>query len=143
MQDSSFTLSIELKQSSETVFGHIIRVPEWWTKDFEGSCARLFDEFVICHPGQHYSKQRVIELIPGEKIVWQFIDSELNWLENKAEWTDTKMIFEISKHGNNTLLQFTHEGLIPTKQCYERVAHGWSIVITQGLYNYITQPTTA
>ena len=47
------------------------------------------------------------------------------------------------KNGNNTVLQFTHEGLIPTKQCYERVALGWSTVITQGLYNYITLTTTA
>jgi|GEM_PF-3073620 len=52
-------------------------------------------------------------------------------------------IIAADKHGNNTLLQFTHEGLIPTKKCYERVAQGWSYVITQGLYNYITQSNDA
>lgn len=97
------------------------------------------DEFIIHHPNAHYSKQKLIEVIPNKKIVWLVTESTLYWLQNdKQEWTNTKMIFEISTKGDKTMLHFTHEGLIPKRECYARCERGWTMVIKDCLFNYIT-----
>ena len=138
-----FTATIELKKSKSEVFKAITQdVAKWWGgKDLTGSSVKLNDEFVIHHPGAHYSKQKVVELIPDQKVMWLVTESELSWLQHdKHEWTHTKMIFEISTEGDKTLLCFTHEGLVSEKECYETCsARGWDIVIKDWLYNYINE----
>ena len=142
MAKKDFTVTIELEKSSRDVFRAITdNVTKWWGgKDLEGSTTKLNDEFVIHHPGAHYSKQKLVEVIPDKKVVWLVTESELSWLEkDKHEWTNTKMIFEIAVEGDKTLLHFTHEGLVPEKECYQRCAHeGWDIVIKDWLFNFIT-----
>ena len=138
MQSKSYTATIEVEKLPEDVFNRITDVSKWWTKDFEGSSAKLNDEFVINHPGKHYSKQRLVEVIPNKRIVWLVTDSNLSWIEkDKQEWTNTKMIFDISTAGDKTVLLFTHEGLVPEKECYERCQGGWKMVIKEWLYNLI------
>ncbi|MGZ3854324.1 MAG: SRPBCC family protein, partial [Flavisolibacter sp.] len=103
------------------------------------SSSKLNDEFIINHPGLHYSKQKVVELIPGRRVVWLVTDSNLRWLKNnKQEWTDTKMIFEIAGDGENTTLTFQHEGLSPDKECYEACSNGWDLVIDSWLLHFIS-----
>lgn len=135
----SYTVTIELASSPEDVFNHIKDVSKWWSKDFEGSSANLNDEFVICHPDRHFSKQKLIEVIPGKKVVWLVTDSNLTWLEkDKHEWTNTKMVFELTTKGDKTVLHFTHEGLVPQKECYAKCQQGWNMVIKDRLFNFIT-----
>jgi transposase InsO family protein len=139
MKNQSFSIDIEFDADPNTVFHCIKDILIWWTTDFEGSTANLNDEFVIHHPGAHYSKQRLVENIPGKKIVWLVTEGTLDWLEkDKSEWTNTKMVFELTPQGNKTLLHFTHEGLTPEKDCYSRCCEGWSTVIMRRLYNYVT-----
>ena len=97
------------------------------------------DEFIIHHPGAHYSKQKLVEIIPNEKIVWRVTESTLYWLQkDKHEWENTKMIFEITTKGDKTVLHFTHEGLVPEKECYLLCQEGWNIVIKDYLFHFIT-----
>jgi hypothetical protein len=49
------------------------------------------------------------------------------------------MIFEISSTGNKTILHFTHYGLIPVKECYAKCEQGWTMVIKDWLFHYITE----
>ena len=93
MKNNSYTATLEVAQSPKEVFNGINNVTNWWSKDFEGSSTKLNDEFIINHPGQHYSKQKLIEVIPNKKNVWLVTESKLYWLKNKEEWTNTKMIF--------------------------------------------------
>ena len=139
MDNKSYTTKVELHERPEDVFNCINDVQKWWSRDFEGSSTVLNDEFVIHHPGSHYSKQKLIEVNPGVKIVWLVTESTLNWLKgNKDEWTNTRMIFEISGDTEKTILQFTHEGLVPGKECYSRCTDGWNFVINDRLFNYIS-----
>ncbi len=136
---TNYSATIEVAKSAQDVFNYINDVSKWWSKDFEGSSSKLNDEFVICHPGAHYSKQKLIEVIPGKKVVWLVTDSELDWLEkDKHEWTNTRMIFEITANEDKTVLHFTHEGLVPEKECYARCEQGWNMVIKDRLFNFIT-----
>ena len=106
MEGKGFTATIELEKSSQDVFMPLLNdIPKWWTKDFEGQSTKLNDEFIIEHPGAHYSKQRLIEVVPNKKLVWLVTESHLNWLEkNKSEWTNTKMVFEVVTKGGKTVL---------------------------------------
>jgi len=141
MENKNFTATIAVAKSPQDVFSHVTKdVAKWWGgKDLEGSSKKLNDEFIVHHPGAHYSKQKLIEVIPDKKIVWLVTESKLNWLQNDMEeWTNTKMIFEIIAKGDNTALYFTHEGLIPEKECYEKCEQGWNMVIKDWLFNFIT-----
>jgi len=139
MKNKSYTVTIEVAKSPQDVFNHIKEVSKWWSKDFEGSSTKLNDEFVICHPDRHYSKQKLVEVIPNKKVVWLVTESKLNWIEkDKYEWTNTKMIFEITTKGDKTLLDFTHEGLVPEKECYAMCGQGWNMVIKDRLFKFIT-----
>ncbi|GEM_PF-268167 len=141
MTGRNYTATIEVSNSPKDVFNHIIDVAKWWGgKDsrYEGSSAKLNDEFIIRH-GEHYSQQKLIELIPDKKVVWLVTDSKLNWLEkDKYEWTNTKMVFDITTKNDKTVLHFTHEGLVPEKECYSKCVQGWNILIKEWLFNFIS-----
>ena len=95
MKNKNYTTTIEVVKSPKEVFNCITDVTNWWSKDFQGSSKQLNDEFIIHHPGQHYSKQKLIEIVPDRRVVWLVTESKLNWLEkNKQEWTNTKMILK-------------------------------------------------
>ncbi len=141
MNRQDYTLTIELTKSPSEVFGSITHdVAKWWGgDDLEGNTTKLNDEFIINHPGTHYSKQKLIEVIPDKKVVWLVIDSKLNWLtNNQHEWTDTRMIFDIIDKGGRTILHFSHTALSPDMECYERVSQGWDTVIKDWLFQFIT-----
>lgn len=144
-KNKSYTATIEFVKSPEDVFKLINSIPKWWIRiadgrytEFEGQSANLNDEFVLRHGENHYSKQKLIEIIPDKKIVWFVTDSKLNWIENdKHEWTGTKMIFEISSQGDKTVLNFTHQGLVPEKECYRHSVQFWNMILKEWLFNFI------
>lgn len=140
MKDKSYTATIEVEKSPHDVFTHLTDVSKWWGgKDLEGESKKINDEFIIHHQGAHYSKQKLIEVVPDKKIVWLVTDSTLNWLKkDQHEWANTKMIFEITTKGDKTILHFRHEGLVPEKGCYSKCEQGWNMVIKDWLFNFIT-----
>ncbi len=138
----SFTATIEVTKSPQEVFKIITSdVSKWWGgKDLTGSSTKLNDEFVVHHKGAHFSKQKLIEVIPENKNIWQVAEGTLHWLPyDQQEWKNTKMIFEISSKGNKTVLHFTHYGLVPAKECYAKCEQGWTMVIKDWLFHYITE----
>jgi hypothetical protein len=143
MKDKSFTATIAVEKSAKDVFNAIKEVPKWWNcEDFKGNSSKLNDEFIIYHPNQHYSKQRLTEVIPDKKMVWQVTDSKLSWLKNdQQEWTNTKMIFDITTEDGKTILHFTHEGLVPEKECYDLCKKGWTMIIKDWLLHFIKTGT--
>lgn len=138
----SFTATIEVSKSPQDIFKILTTdVSKWWGgKDLSGSHTQLNDEFIVHHRGVHYTKQKLIEVIPDKKVVWLVTEGTLHWLKNnKQEWTNTKMIFEIDVHNGKTILHFMHYGLVPSKECFETCEKGWSLVIKDWLFHYITE----
>jgi len=141
--NESYTATIEVTRSPHHVFECIRDVSKWWGgRDLEGRTSRLNDEFTITHGDTHYSRQRMIQCEPDEKIVWLITEAKLGWLErNKHEWTNTRLVFQIASTGSKTVLRFTHEGLVPAMECYSRCSEGWAVVIGEYLFAFITEGT--
>ena len=144
MINKNFTTTLIVDQTPEEVFNVVRNVRGWWSgyysEEFEGNTEKLNDEFSFrAGGGAHYSRQKLIVVIPNKKIVWLVTDSELDFLEKKDEWTGTKVSFDISTKGNKTELAFTHEGLTPEIECYNSCAPAWSQYLQNKLLPLITK----
>jgi hypothetical protein len=138
MNTSDFTTTLLVDENPEAVFNAINNVRGWWQGAIEGNSSELNDEFSYRMKEFHFSKQKVVELIAGEKVVWLVTDSKLSFTKDQSEWTGTKIIFEITEHENKTQLRFTHVGLVPKFECYGACSNGWQQLIQQSLFSLVT-----
>ena len=139
MAGKNFTTTLLVSQTPTEVFDAINNVRGWWSEGVEGGTRKLNDEFVYRHKDMHFSKQKLIEVIPGKKIVWLVTDSYLSFLKKeKSEWNDTKIIFEINEKDNQTEVVVTHQGLIPGVECFDACSNGWNYYLHESLLPLIT-----
>jgi Activator of Hsp90 ATPase homolog 1-like protein len=140
MKDRNFSTAFTIDQTPEEAFAAINNVREWWAgkPGIEGSTDKLGDEFTYAYEPHHYSKQKVTELIPGKKVVWLVLESQLNFVKDKSEWNSTKVTFEIAKKGDKTEVRFTHQGLVPDYECYGACSNAWGSIINRSLRSLIT-----
>jgi len=139
MNDQNITTIFSVDQTPKEAFDAINNVRGWWSGEIEGSTDKLGEEFTYRYQDLHYSKQKIIELIPGKKVVWLVLDSTLNFVKDKSEWNGTKIVFEISKKGNKTEIRFTHVGLVPKHECYNACSDAWGFYINGSLRSLITK----
>lgn len=138
MTGSDLTRSIEVDQSPEEAYAAINNVRGWWSGDIEGRTDRLGDEWTYRYQDLHYSKQKITELVPGQRVVWRVVDSSLNFVKDKTEWNGTRIEFDISRKGGKTVVRFTHVGLVPRQECYGACSDAWGFYITKSLRSLIT-----
>ena len=138
MTTKDFTTTILVDNTPEEVFNAINNVRGWWSEEIEGSTDKLNSEFDYHYEDVHSCKMKIIELVPNKKIVWSVLDNYFKFTKDKSEWKGTKIIFDIAKKDNKTEMRFTHEGLVPTYECYEICKDAWTGYIQKSLRNMIT-----
>jgi hypothetical protein len=137
MNSQNFATTFTVDQTPEAAFAAISDVRGWWSGELEGSTDKLGDEFTYRYKDLHYSKQRLTEVIPGQKIVWLVLDSYLGFVEDKTEWNGTTITFEVARKGDKTEVRFSHVGLVPDHECYDACSSAWGFYINGSLRNLI------
>ena len=79
---------------------------------------------------------KIVELIPGKKILWDVIDAEQTWHEDRKEWAGTNIVFEISPLKNGSKVTLTHSGLTPEAECYDKCKMGWDYLMQRRIQRY-------
>lgn len=138
MSKRDYTTSFSVDQSPEQVFDAINNVRGWWSGEISGRTDKLGAEFTYRYQDLHRSTQKITELVPGKKVVWHVQDSRINFVEDRDEWNDTDIVFEITRRGDKTEIHFTHIGLVPKIECYGKCAGAWGFYINESLKSLIT-----
>jgi len=138
MKEQNYTTTLTVDKTPKEVFNAINDVSKWWN-DFEGSSQKLNDSFTVQFGDMHLSTQKIIELVPDKKIVWLVTQSNLSFIKDKQEWTNTKIEFDITSHNNKTQIKFTHFGLVPEVECYKDCTKGWDYYIKGSLFKLLTE----
>jgi len=138
MEKKDFHRIITVNATAEEAMKKISQVDLWWAKNFSGGAEKLNDKFTVRF-GETYVDFEISELLPGKKVVWKVTGCYLHWLDDKKEWCNTEVVYEIDSENGSTIINFTHVGLVPGVECYEDCEQGWDGHITQSLVRFINE----
>jgi hypothetical protein len=138
MKNTNYTTSFLVDNTPDEAFNGINNVRGWWSGKIAGTTNRRGAEFTYTVPEVHSCKMKITEIIPGKKVVWQVLESEISYVKDRAEWTGTEMVFDISKKNGKTEVRFTHGGLVPTIECYKDCSNAWGMLVNGNLRRLIS-----
>ena len=137
MKNKNYICSINAKITPNEALKSISKVTEWWSRNIDGKTEKLNDVFT------YYSRDtwvtfKITEVAANEKIVWHVTDCYLHFQNDKTEWKNTDVVFEILENGNSVEINFTHVGLLPEVECYAGCVKGWDQYIKGSLLKLLT-----
>jgi hypothetical protein len=141
MSDESLTISFTTSRTPDEAFAAVNDVRSWWTGDIDGPTDELGAEFTYRHQDIHRSTQRVTELVPGRRIAWHVTGGYLGFVQDKSEWTGTDIVFDFIPADAGTEVRFTHAGLVPRRECYDRCSPAWNFYVGTSLRERIAAGT--
>ncbi len=106
--------------------------------NIEGATDRLGAEFSYRYEDIHDSRQRITELIPSRRVVWQALDAHLDFTEDPLRVGRQRGLFEVVPEGGRPTLRISHIGLTPEVECYEKCSTAWGFDINTSLKQLIT-----
>jgi len=130
MPTQNFSYTFTTPKPIDEVFNILIDPKKWWIglhdEMITGKSEQTDDVFTFdAGNGVHHTVQKLIEVIPNQKIVWEVTESNLTFASKVDEWTGTKIDFDISTEDHNTKVVFTHDGLTPEFECYGGCSSAW------------------
>ena len=132
MTDLTHTFTVDA--TPQEVYAAIIDVRSWWgATNIVGPTDQPDADWFYLVPDIHYSKQHTVELVPGERVVWEFTDGHLDFVAQKDEWIGTTARFDIVPDGRQTQVTFAHEGLTSADECFDVCRDAWRHYITTSL----------
>ena len=131
MNSQNFSYTFTSSKSPNEIFNRLIDPKKWWNdlhdEIITGKSEQPNDVFIFdAGNGIHHTEQKLVEVIPDKKIVWEVTDSNLTFANKTNEWTGTKIGFDISAKDHQTQVVFTHEGLTPEFECYGGCSGAWT-----------------
>jgi hypothetical protein len=135
MDKLDYHVQINVNTSAEQAIKAISHVSGWWAQEVDGTAKKQGDEFTV-HFGKTWGKFRVSEL-SHDYIIWTVADCYLDLLKNTKEWNGNRLIFRVGRVGDQTIIDITHEGLTPDKECFNDCTKGWNFYFKESLPGYL------
>ena len=129
----SFSTAFTVDRSPDEVYAAVNDVRSWWTGSVDGPTDVVGESFTYTYGDQHRSVHQVVELVPGQRVVWHTTDADLPFADDPKEWIGTDVVFEISSVAGGTQLVFTHRGLEPQLDCFQACSGAWTSLVTASL----------
>ena len=132
-ETASFTADFSVDQTPEEAFRAINNVRGWWSEDIEGPTDRAGEEFTYQYQDAHRCRIKVTRLTAGETVTWRVLDNYFDFTQDKSEWKDTEIRFEITARAGETEIRFTHAGLVPQYECFDLCSNSWGFYLYTSL----------
>ena len=137
MTNDSYTTRFSVERNPYEAFTAINDVRGWWEETIAGRTHEVGDEFIHWVPGVHYARIRVVELLPGKRVVWQVQDNWMSFIGDQSEWKGTTIRFDLSATPDGTEVRFTHVGLRPSDECFDVCRDAWGMYVNDSLRSLI------
>ncbi|HYV90903.1 MAG TPA: SRPBCC domain-containing protein [Chitinophagales bacterium] len=137
MEKKNYHISVSEKITPEEAMKHINNPKAWWGEDIDGNSEKKNDVFTY-YSRDTWVKFKITELEQSKKIVWYVTDCFLHTMNDKKEWKDTRVVWEISKTKEGVKVDMTHMGLTPKMECYADCEKGWNLFVGNSLHTLMT-----
>ena len=137
MEDQNFTTNFTVDRTPEEAFKAIKNIRGWWSEEIEGPTDAVGDVFEYHYKDLHRCTMKMTEAVPGKRVAWLVTDNHFSFTEDKTEWKDTQIVFDIARKGDKTEVRFTHLGLVPEYECFEVCSTSWGSYINGSLKSLI------
>lgn len=137
MKTQDFTTAILVDRTPKQAFDAVTNVRGWWSEEIKGDTDRVDAVFHYHYEDIHRCEIRILELVPGKKVVWRVEKNFFSFTEDKKEWTGTNVIFEIVDKAGKTEIRMTHVGLVPEYECFDVCKEGWTNYVQNSLRQLI------
>jgi hypothetical protein len=127
MINGSYTKEFSTSRPAADVYAAASNPRAWWNADITGDPGHLGGKFVHEVPNLHRAELQVSDADPGKRLAWRVLESDMKFLEeNREEWVGTEIVFDIESHATGATVRFTHDGLIPSHDCFEICEDAWA-----------------
>ncbi len=93
----------------------------WWTNDTRGESA--VDGVLEFRFGTRGGfDMKVLELIPGKRVLWKVIDGPKEWIGTKISW-------DLRKEGDRSVVMFKHEGWKEPVEFMHHCSTKWAVFL--------------
>lgn len=137
MNNQDFSTSLLVEQSAEEAYKAVNNVRGWWSEEIEGPTDQLNGVFDYHYEDVHRCQIKVVALEPNKKVEWLVLSNYFKFTKDNTEWTNTRMVFEISRKDDKTQIRLTHIGLVPAYECYDICQNAWTHYIQESLRDLI------
>lgn len=141
MNNQDLSTAFLVDATPQQVFDAVNNVRGWWSEQIEGRTDELNAVFYYHYKDVHSCTIKIVEFVPGQKVVWLVLQNRFNFTKDQAEWVGTKVSFEITEKSGKTQLNFAHIGLTPEHECYEICSNAWGNYVNNSLRGLIETGT--
>lgn len=128
LDKDNFQYEITVNTSVDNVFKSITQeIPLWWTEMFEGVSDKKDAIFTVRFGASVFKTMQIEEIVPNESVSWLVIDTliDIPELNNKREWLNTRIVWNLIDQELSTKIHLTHIGLSTNIECYTICSTGW------------------
>ncbi len=125
--DKSYSTEIKISVRPEAVYQALTnRIDKWWTES-ANEARQVGDKLVVRFEKATCWQMIVLEASKNQLLIWQVLEAnhDLDKIARKDEWKDTSIQWRIETTEVGSKLILTHQGLVPTLQCFEICQSGW------------------